>query len=138
MLGVTDYVGHGPADKLIKELGEELGVGDTFRNTRVGVFFGEPGKTVDDPYFGGEGPPRTGCLRIGRCMVGCPHKGPRHRNQLRRLARPSTGGLSRDASNLEPQERLLERPAPKLQSCPALEAEGVRGRGHRALFRTAT
>jgi cholesterol oxidase len=73
MLGVTDYVGHGPADKLIKELGEELGVGDTFRNTRVGVYFGEPGKTVDDPFFGGEGPPRAGCIRVGRCMVGCPH-----------------------------------------------------------------
>jgi cholesterol oxidase len=73
MLGVTDYVGHGPADKLIKELGEELGVAHTFRNTRVGVYFGEPGKTVDDPFFGGEGPPRTGCIRVGRCMVGCPH-----------------------------------------------------------------
>jgi cholesterol oxidase len=73
MLGVSDYEGHGPADKLIKELGEELGVGDTFRNTRVGVYFGEPGKTVPDPFFGGEGPERTGCLRVGRCMVGCPH-----------------------------------------------------------------
>jgi cholesterol oxidase len=73
MLGVADYVGHGPADKLIKHLGEELGVGDTFRNTRVGIYFGEPGKTVDDPYFGGEGPARTGCIRVGRCMVGCPH-----------------------------------------------------------------
>jgi cholesterol oxidase len=73
MLGVTDYVGHGPADQLIKNLGEELGVGDTFRNTRVGIYFGEPGKTVDDPYFGGEGPARTGCIRVGRCMVGCPH-----------------------------------------------------------------
>jgi cholesterol oxidase len=73
MLGVTDYVGHGPADQLIKELGEELGVGETFRTTRVGVYFGEPGKTVEDPFFGGEGPARTGCRRVGRCMVGCPH-----------------------------------------------------------------
>jgi cholesterol oxidase len=73
MLGVTDYVGHGPADRLIKELGEELDVADSFRNTRVGVYFGEPGKTVDDPFFGGEGPPRAGCQRVGRCMVGCPH-----------------------------------------------------------------
>ena len=31
------------------------------------------GKTVTDPFFGGEGPDRTGCLRCGRCMVGCPH-----------------------------------------------------------------
>jgi cholesterol oxidase len=37
------------------------------------VFFGEPGETVDDPYFGGEGPPRAGCIRCGACMVGCRH-----------------------------------------------------------------
>jgi cholesterol oxidase len=28
---------------------------------------------VADPYFGGEGPDRTGCSLCGRCMVGCPH-----------------------------------------------------------------
>ena len=39
----------------------------------MGVFFGEPGKTVPDPFFGGEGPERTGCRLCGRCMVGCPH-----------------------------------------------------------------
>ena len=35
-----------------------MGVGDTFRPTPVGVFFGEPGVEVDDPYFGGVGPER--------------------------------------------------------------------------------
>jgi cholesterol oxidase len=35
------------------------------------VFFGEPGKTVDDPYFGGAGPRRTGCIECGNCMIGC-------------------------------------------------------------------
>jgi cholesterol oxidase len=63
-----------PADQLLKELGEELGVGDTYRKTPVGIFFGEqPGATVSDPFFGGEGPDRTGCMQCGRCMVGCPH-----------------------------------------------------------------
>ena len=33
-----------------------MGVGDTFQPTPVGVFFGEPGVEVDDPYFGGAGP----------------------------------------------------------------------------------
>jgi len=28
---------------------------------------------VPDPYFGGEGPARTGCTRCGSCMVGCRH-----------------------------------------------------------------
>jgi cholesterol oxidase len=73
MLGVVDNPHDDPADQLLRELGEELGVGDTYRKTPVGVFFGEPGQTVADPFFGGEGPERTGCLLCGRCMVGCPH-----------------------------------------------------------------
>jgi cholesterol oxidase len=73
MLGVTKYEGEGPADRLLRELAEEMGVPETYSTTRVGVFFGEPGKTVPDPYFGGEGPPRAGCIRCGACMVGCRH-----------------------------------------------------------------
>jgi cholesterol oxidase len=73
MLGVVTYDGDDPADQVLKRLGEHLGVADTYGKTRVGVYFGEPGRTVPDPYFGGEGPERTGCLRCGRCMVGCPH-----------------------------------------------------------------
>jgi cholesterol oxidase len=73
MLGVVQNPHDDPADQLLRELGEELGVGDTYKKTPVGVFFGEPGKTVSDPFFGGEGPDRTGCQLCGRCMVGCPH-----------------------------------------------------------------
>ncbi|HEV3283709.1 MAG TPA: GMC family oxidoreductase [Solirubrobacteraceae bacterium] len=73
MLGVVQNPFDDPADQLLRELGEELGVGDTYKKTPVGVFFGEPGQTVADPYFGGEGPDRTGCLLCGRCMVGCVH-----------------------------------------------------------------
>ncbi len=73
MLGVVQNPHEDPADQLLRELGEELGVGDTYNKTPVGVFFGEPGQTVSDPFFGGEGPDRTGCRLCGRCMVGCPH-----------------------------------------------------------------
>ena len=73
MLGVVDYDQGDPAADLLREFGEHVGAGDTYARTRVGVFLGEPGKTVPDPYFDGEGPPRTGCTRCGRCMVGCPH-----------------------------------------------------------------
>ncbi len=72
MLGVVQNPYDDPADQLLRELGEELGVGDTYRKTPVGIFFGEPGETVADPFFGGEGPERTGCSLCGRCMVGCP------------------------------------------------------------------
>jgi cholesterol oxidase len=72
MLGVVTYDEDDPADQVLKALGEHLGVQDTYGKTRVGVFLGEPGTTVPDPYFGGEGPARTGCTRCARCMVGCP------------------------------------------------------------------
>ena len=71
MLGVTTYEGIGPADALLREFAEETGVGQTWTNTRVGVFFGPAGEEVEDPYFGGEGPRRTGCVRCGQCMIGC-------------------------------------------------------------------
>ena len=37
------------------------------------MFLGESGVTVPDPFFGGEGPDRAGCVRCGACMVGCRH-----------------------------------------------------------------
>jgi cholesterol oxidase len=73
MLGVVENPYEDPADQLLRELGEELGVGDTYKRTPVGIYFGEPGETVPDPYFGGAGPDRTGCQLCGRCMVGCVH-----------------------------------------------------------------
>ncbi len=73
MLGVTENPHEDPADQLLRELGDELGVGESYKRTPVGIYFGEAGRTVGDPYFGGEGPDRTGCTLCGRCMVGCVH-----------------------------------------------------------------
>ncbi len=73
MLGVVENPHEDPADQLLRDLGRELGVDDTYKRTPVGIFFGEPGKTVSDPFFDGEGPDRTGCHLCGRCMVGCQH-----------------------------------------------------------------
>jgi cholesterol oxidase len=73
MLGVTPNPHLWPADHLLREIATELGREHTFGPTPVGVFFGEAGKRVPDPYFGGEGPPRTGCTDCGGCMVGCRH-----------------------------------------------------------------
>lgn len=72
MLGVTDVTADDPADQLLKEYGEEIGVGHTYRKARVGTYLETPGEEVPDPYFGGEGPTRMGCSQIGRCMLGCP------------------------------------------------------------------
>ncbi|OBI06015.1 cholesterol oxidase [Mycolicibacter heraklionensis] len=79
MLGVVRNPTFTDADRIVKQVADEMGVGDTFVSTPVGVFFGpdgasgvkEPGKTVPDPYFGGAGPQRTGCIECGECMTGC-------------------------------------------------------------------
>src|SRR6202789_420127 len=76
MLGVVENPTFTDADRLLKEVADDMGCGDTFVPTPVGVFVGPngtktPGETVPDPYFGGAGPARTGCLECGSCMTGC-------------------------------------------------------------------
>ncbi|MFO0672521.1 MAG: GMC family oxidoreductase N-terminal domain-containing protein [Polyangiaceae bacterium] len=60
-------------DRLLKSVADDLGRGHTFHRATVGVYFGKPGERVADPFFGGEGPERAGCIRCGGCMVGCRH-----------------------------------------------------------------
>src|SRR3954454_22835429 len=71
MLGVTVQPTMTPSDVVIKQVADDMGVGATFHRTPVGVFFSTPGRTVPDPYFGGAGPARTGCIECGDCMIGC-------------------------------------------------------------------
>ncbi|MPZ28821.1 MAG: FAD-dependent oxidoreductase [Micromonosporaceae bacterium] len=73
MLGVTTYPRDTPADVAVRAVAQRMGVGETYHPTPVGVHFGPPGETVDDPYFGGAGPPRAGCRHCGACMTGCRH-----------------------------------------------------------------
>ena len=70
MLGVDDYEGMTPADELLKEYGEELGVGDTFNTPAWGSSSASPAR---------RSPTRTSAARARRgglhalrsCMVGC-------------------------------------------------------------------
>ncbi len=74
MLGVVQNPTMTPADIELKAVAEEMGVGDTFTLTPVGVYFGDgPGVDAPDPFFGGRGPQRTGCIECGECMTGCRH-----------------------------------------------------------------
>jgi len=73
MLGVVENPQLTPPDEVLQELARDLGRESGFERTRVAVYFGEPGRTVPDPYFGGEGPERTGCILCGGCMIGCRH-----------------------------------------------------------------
>ena len=73
MLGVVDNPVTTPVDEVMRSVADDLGVGATFRPTPVGVFFGKPGVEADDPYFGGVGPRRLGCIQCGECLSGCRH-----------------------------------------------------------------
>jgi hypothetical protein len=46
---------------------------ETLNQAPVGVYFGRPGVEAADPYFGGAGPRRTGCISCGNCNNGCGH-----------------------------------------------------------------
>ncbi|TWG91559.1 cholesterol oxidase [Nocardioides sp. J9] len=78
MLGVVENPTVTPSDDIMKQVAEDMGVGHTYRPTPIGVCFGadgtkQPGQAVPDPYFGGAGPERRGCLECGECMTGCRH-----------------------------------------------------------------
>jgi cholesterol oxidase len=77
MLGVVQNPLRTPSDEVMQQVADDMGVGDTFHPTPVGVFFGgpeaRPGETIADPYFGGAGPARNACLHCGECMTGCRH-----------------------------------------------------------------
>ena len=58
-------------DELLRDIARDIGREDGFEPSTVAVHFGQPGVTVPDPYFGGEGPERVGCTFCGACMTGC-------------------------------------------------------------------
>ncbi|GAA0595952.1 GMC family oxidoreductase [Kutzneria viridogrisea] len=71
MLGVVTNPTVTPSDVVMQQVARDMGVPDSYGPTPVGVFFGEPGKPAEDPFFGGAGPRRTGCTECGSCMSGC-------------------------------------------------------------------
>ncbi|WP_433722608.1 FAD-dependent oxidoreductase [Nocardia sp. CA-129566] len=77
MLGVTTNPATTPSDRVLQEVAEDMGIGETYRHTPVGVLFADketrPGSAVADPYFGGVGPQRRSCTHCGECMTGCRH-----------------------------------------------------------------
>jgi cholesterol oxidase len=73
MLGATPNPRLEIGDRALKRLAQEIRKEEYFNVTNVAVYFGEPGVTVNDPYFNGHGPARTGCIFCGGCMLGCRH-----------------------------------------------------------------
>ncbi len=73
MLGANENPKMTYIDEVFKEVAAEIGRAEHFHPTKVSIYFGELGKTVDDPFFEGKGPKRTGCIFCGGCMLGCRH-----------------------------------------------------------------
>ena len=74
MFGVVRYP-YMPTDvdRAIKQVANDIGRGETHNKAPLAVYFGTPGVEADDPYFGGVGPRRTGCISCGNCNNGCGH-----------------------------------------------------------------
>lgn len=70
MLGRTNYNKLNIEDQILKEVSIDMDAGDTFETVNVAVNLSLP-ETESDPYFGGLGPLRKGCIECGGCMVGC-------------------------------------------------------------------
>ena len=102
MLGVVESAVVVETDRILKEVATEMGRGHTWKKADVGVYFGEPGKTVPDPFFGGEGPDRTGCILCGGCMVGCRH-GAKNTLDLNYLWLAEKRGV-----RIEPESRVVD------------------------------
>ncbi|MDS0140676.1 MULTISPECIES: GMC family oxidoreductase [unclassified Amycolatopsis] len=68
MLGVVENPATTAADRVLKDVADDMGIGHTYRRTPVGVYFGQSGV---DPFFGGAGPARSSCTLCGECMTGC-------------------------------------------------------------------
>ncbi|MFI6571777.1 GMC oxidoreductase [Nocardia fluminea] len=75
MLGVQTNPRVGPKDEVLLKISQRRGVAATFHRTNVGVYFNEgaQGVEVPDPYFGGAGPTRAGCIHCSECLTGCTH-----------------------------------------------------------------
>ncbi len=107
MLGVVQNPTMTPSDVAMKEVADQMGVGDTFRMTPVGVYFGAgAGEVAPDPFFGGVGPERTGCTECGECMTGCRH------NAKNTLPKNYLGLAERAGAQVFPLTRAIELQPP--------------------------
>ena len=58
-------------DEYLRATAQAMDASETFGPEPLAIFFGAKGETVPDPFFGGQGPARTGCRLCGGCFAGC-------------------------------------------------------------------
>lgn len=81
MLGRVTSPHRGVMDDHLHAAAKAVGAEATFGPVPSAIHFGRPGVSEPDPFFGGEGPERTGCRLCGECLLGCPYGA---KNQLTR------------------------------------------------------
>ncbi|WP_114423685.1 GMC oxidoreductase [Nocardioides houyundeii] len=81
MLGRVVSPHRGPMDEHLLSAARAVGAESTYGPVPLAIHFGREGVTEPDPFFGGEGPERTGCRLCGECLLGCPYGA---KNQLTR------------------------------------------------------
>lgn len=124
MLGVTRNPRLWKADKICKQIAEELGHGESFEPLPVGVYFGEENQTAPDPFFGGTGPERTGCNFCGGCMVGCRY------NAKNTLPKNYLYFAEKQGTQIIPEAKVRD-----IKPLPAGQPDGARFEAH---YRSST
>ncbi|WP_262852114.1 FAD-dependent oxidoreductase [Mumia quercus] len=81
MLGRVVTTHRGAMDDHLRSAARALGAEASYGPVPLAIHFGREGVTEPDPFFGGEGPERTGCRLCGECLLGCPYGA---KNQLTR------------------------------------------------------
>jgi len=70
MLGRKKYSKLNIEDKVLEDISKDMKAHNTFDSVFVGVNI-DGSEDESDPYFGGLGPLRKGCIECAGCMVGC-------------------------------------------------------------------
>ncbi len=125
MLGVVTNPTMSPSDEVMRTVADEMGVGDTFRLTPVGVYFGAPGSDRAGPVLRRRRPRTDGLPRVWRVHDGLPAQ--REEHPAEELPLPRRTGRRRRASA---HHRHLRR--------TAVQAAGTTSRRCRPSAKAAT
>lgn len=133
MLGRVDNRFSGPMDDHLRATSAVIGGVDSFGPVPLAIHFGEEGVSEPDPFFGGEGPARTGCRLCGGCLSGCPYgsKNTLDMNYLHLAERQGARILAEHrVRSIAPlangsYELSLDRPGLKPENLPPLRAGQV-------------
>lgn len=73
MMGVATSPFEGVADKVLKDVAQDMGRGQTYELANAASYYAQQKKISGqaDPYFAGDGPARDACTMCAGCMTGC-------------------------------------------------------------------